>query len=126
MHLLFLVRCVCVIVFLFHSSSQDISSKFLYEPQNTTTWIGSVAQFSCQIRNALPPATTEWRKNGILLSSNERVLIFGHGVLQIKHTKKSDKGKYSCTARNVVSARFSQAASLLVETGWYCSICQHL
>ncbi|XP_029197863.2 immunoglobulin superfamily DCC subclass member 4-like isoform X2 [Acropora millepora] len=97
--------------------SEDISSKFLYEPQNTTTWIGSVAQFSCQIRNALPPATIEWRKNGILLSSNERVLIFDRGVLQIKETTKSDEGEYSCTARNVVHARLSQSASLFVETG---------
>ncbi|KAK2573216.1 Neogenin [Acropora cervicornis] len=95
----------------------DISSKFLYEPQNTTTWTGSVAQFSCQIRNALPSATIEWRKNGMLLSSNERVLIFDRGVLQIKQTKKSDEGEYSCTARNVVHARLSQSASLFVETG---------
>ena len=121
----FLVWCVCVIGFLFHSYSPDISSKFLYEPQNTTTWIGSVAQFSCQIRNALPPATIEWRKNGMLLSSNERVLIFDRGVLQIKETTKSDEGEYSCTARNVVHARLSQSASLFVETGWCFCICQH-
>ena len=61
----------------------------------------------------------------MLLSSNERVLIFDRGVLQIKQTKKSDEGEYSCTARNVVHARLSQSASLFVETGWYFCICQH-
>ena len=78
-----------------------------------------MAQFFCQIRHAVPPATIEWEKDGMSLSSDGRVLILDHGVLQISDIKNSDEGNYSCIARNVARVRYSQAASLLVKTGWY-------
>lgn len=94
-----------------------MSKKFLNEPQSTTTWVGSVARFSCQIRQAVPPATITWEKDGNSLSPSNRIVILDQGVLQIKNVKKADEGNYRCIAKNVAKTRQSQVASLTVQTG---------
>ena len=53
------------------------------------------------------------------LRSGHKVEILDQGVLQIKNVQKSDEGSYSCTARNVARTRYSQAASLTVQSGLY-------
>lgn len=94
-----------------------MSKRFLSEPQSTTTWVGSVARFSCQIRQAVPPATITWEKDGSSLSPSDRIVILDQGVLQINNVKTEDEGNYRCIARNVAKTRESQVASLIVQTG---------
>ena len=96
-----------------------MSKRFLYEPQNTTAWEGSIARFSCQVRHAVPPATITWEKDGSPLRSGDRVVILDHGVLQIKNIKKADEGNYRCIASNLARTSYSQAASLTVQRGLY-------
>lgn len=94
-----------------------MSRRFLREPQSTTTWVGSVARFSCQIRQAVPPAIITWEKDGSSLSPNDRIIILHQGVLQIKNIKKADEGNYRCIAKNVARTRQSQFASLIILSG---------
>ena len=94
-----------------------MSKKFSKEPQTTTTWVGSVARFSCQIRQAVPPATVTWEKDGSPLTPSGRIVILDQGVLQIKNVKKSDEGNYRCIAKNFAKTRQSEVASLIVQRG---------
>ncbi|KAM4861104.1 hemicentin-1 [Thomomys bottae] len=51
--------------------------------------------------NAAPPPTLTWYKDGQLVTSSDRVLIFPGGrVLQIPRVKAEDAGRYTCVAVN--------------------------
>ncbi|XP_069772736.1 hemicentin-1-like [Narcine bancroftii] len=51
---------------------------------------------------AVPPAVLRWYKDGQLLAGLEHLQIFDEGrVLQIKRTKVSDTGRYTCVATNI-------------------------
>ncbi|PFX32120.1 Immunoglobulin superfamily DCC subclass member 4 [Stylophora pistillata] len=96
-----------------------MSKKFHKEPQNTITWVGSIARFSCQIQHAVPVATLVWEKDGSPLEPSDRSVILKEGVLQIKDVRKTDEGNYSCVAENVVKTRRSNLGSLAVLTASY-------
>ncbi|XP_023810079.1 hemicentin-1 isoform X2 [Oryzias latipes] len=51
--------------------------------------------------NAVPPPMLTWYKDGRLLTSNDKVLIFPGGrVLQIPRARLEDSGRYTCVAIN--------------------------
>ncbi|XP_059849711.1 hemicentin-1-like [Hypanus sabinus] len=51
---------------------------------------------------AVPYPAVHWYKDGQLLSGSEHLQIFDEGhTLQIKHTKVSDTGRYTCVATNI-------------------------
>uniref|UniRef100_A0A3P9M5Z2 Hemicentin 1 n=1 Tax=Oryzias latipes TaxID=8090 RepID=A0A3P9M5Z2_ORYLA len=50
--------------------------------------------------NAVPPPTLTWYKDGRLLTSNDKVLIFPGRVLQIPRARLEDSGRYTCVAIN--------------------------
>ncbi|MEQ2314799.1 hypothetical protein AMECASPLE_015747 [Ameca splendens] len=78
----------------------------------------------CQV-HGIPPITTQWRRNGLLLTQERHYTTFINGSLLIAHFQKtksdgsSDEGDYECMAQNsfgrVVSrkARIQAASKLL-------------
>ncbi|XP_051232997.1 hemicentin-1 isoform X2 [Dicentrarchus labrax] len=51
--------------------------------------------------NAVPPPTLTWYKDGQLLTSSDKVLIFPGGrVLQVPRAQAEDSGRYTCVAVN--------------------------
>ncbi|XP_055516059.1 hemicentin-1-like [Leucoraja erinacea] len=51
---------------------------------------------------AVPAPVLRWYKDGQLLAGTEHLQILDNGrILQIKHTKVSDTGRYTCVATNI-------------------------
>ncbi|KAJ8340725.1 hypothetical protein SKAU_G00353580 [Synaphobranchus kaupii] len=96
---------------------------FTLEPSDIIAVQEQPLMLHCQV-NGVPPITTQWRQNGLLLSEGHNHATFTNGSLLIgwfQRTKpdgSSDEGDYECVAQNsfglVVSRKARVQAAILV------------
>lgn len=85
-------------------------------PANQTLALNSLAMLPCQASD-VPPATIQWVKDGVLLSSthNARLTLLDSGTLQLSDLQTADSGIYTCVASSE-SGDTTWSASLVVES----------
>ena len=98
---------------------------FTLEPSDIIAVQEQPLMLHCQV-NGIPPITTQWRHNGLLLTQDQHHTTFINGSLLVAHFQKtksdgsSDEGDYECMAQNsfglVVSrkARIQAASKSLI------------
>ncbi|XP_039983186.1 immunoglobulin superfamily DCC subclass member 3 [Xiphias gladius] len=75
----------------------------------------------CQV-DGIPPITTQWRHNGLLLTQDQHHTTFINGSLLIGHFQKtksdgsSDEGDYECVAQNSFGLVVSRKARIQAAT----------
>ncbi|KAK5614123.1 Immunoglobulin superfamily DCC subclass member 3 [Crenichthys baileyi] len=75
----------------------------------------------CQV-HGIPPITTQWRRNGLLLTHERHYTTFINGSLLIAHFQKtksdgsSDEGDYECMAQNSFGRVVSRKARIQAAT----------
>ncbi|KAK7913212.1 hypothetical protein WMY93_013423 [Mugilogobius chulae] len=97
---------------------------FTLEPSDIIAVQEQPLMLHCQVVG-IPPITTQWRHNGLLLSQNQHHTTFINGSLLITHFLKtksdgtSDEGDYECVAQNsfglVVSRKARVQAATMAE-----------
>ncbi|KAJ8407749.1 hypothetical protein AAFF_G00267930 [Aldrovandia affinis] len=78
---------------------------FTLEPSDIIAVQEQPLMLHCQV-DGIPPITTQWRRNGLLLLEDQNCAMFANGSLligQFQRTKldgSSDEGDYECVAQN--------------------------
>ncbi|XP_072237413.1 immunoglobulin superfamily DCC subclass member 3-like [Leuresthes tenuis] len=95
---------------------------FTLEPSDIIAVQEQPLMLHCQV-DGIPPITTHWRHNGLLLTQDQHHTTFINGSLLIAHFQKtksdgsSDEGDYECMAQNsfgrVVSRKARIQAAML-------------
>ncbi|XP_053722747.1 immunoglobulin superfamily DCC subclass member 3 isoform X2 [Synchiropus splendidus] len=94
---------------------------FTLEPSDIIAVQEQPLMLHCQV-NGIPPITTHWRHNGLLLSQDQHHATFLNGSLLIRHFLKtkwdnsSDEGDYECVAQNSFGLVVSRKARILAAT----------
>ncbi|XP_061102954.1 immunoglobulin superfamily DCC subclass member 3 [Conger conger] len=116
--LLGLLLCALVGV----TSGAELS--FTLEPSDIIAVQEQPLMLHCQV-NGVPPITTQWRRNGLVLTEGRSHATFANGSLligrfqQTKRDGSTDEGDYECVAQNsfglVVSRKARVQAATMAE-----------
>lgn len=105
--------CVCV----FSGVMCEAELSFTLEPSDIIAVQEQPLMLHCQV-NGIPPITTQWRHNGLLLTQDQHHTTFINGSLLIGHFQKtksdgsSDEGDYECVAQNSFGLVVSRKARI--------------
>ncbi|KAM9366485.1 LOW QUALITY PROTEIN: immunoglobulin superfamily DCC subclass member 3 [Symphorus nematophorus] len=94
---------------------------FTLEPSDIIAVQEQPLMLHCQV-NGIPPVTTQWRHNGLLLTQDQHHTTFINGSLLIGHFQKtksdgsSDEGDYECVAQNSFGLVVSRKARIQAAT----------
>uniref|UniRef100_A0A667XMZ0 Immunoglobulin superfamily DCC subclass member 3 n=1 Tax=Myripristis murdjan TaxID=586833 RepID=A0A667XMZ0_9TELE len=94
---------------------------FTLEPSDIIAVQEQPLMLHCQV-DGIPPITTQWRQNGLLLTQNQHHTTFINGSLLIGHFQKtksdgtSDEGDYECVAQNSFGLVVSRKARIQAAT----------
>lgn len=100
-------------------SSAELS--FTLEPTDIIAVQEQPLMLHCQV-DGIPPITTQWRHNGLLLTQDKHHTTFINGSLLIAHFQKtksdgsSDEGDYECVAENSFGLVVSRKARIQAAT----------
>ncbi|XP_061831377.1 immunoglobulin superfamily DCC subclass member 3-like [Nerophis lumbriciformis] len=101
--------------------SSDAELSFTLEPSDIIAVQQQPLMLHCQV-NGIPPITTQWRHNGVLLTQDQYHTTFINGSLLIGHFLKtksdslSDEGDYECVAQNSFGLVVSRKARIQAAT----------
>ncbi|XP_061743030.1 immunoglobulin superfamily DCC subclass member 3 [Nerophis ophidion] len=101
--------------------SSDAELSFTLEPSDIIAVQQQPLMLHCQV-NGIPPITTQWRHNGVLLTQDQCHTTFINGSLLIGHFLKtksdnsSDEGDYECVAQNSFGLVVSRKARIQAAT----------
>lgn len=90
---------------------------FTLEPGDIIAVQEQPLMLHCQV-DGIPPITTQWRRNGVLLTQDQHHTTFINGSLLISHFQKtksdgsSDEGDYECMAQNSFGLVVSRKARI--------------
>uniref|UniRef100_A0A3Q3E8A6 Immunoglobulin superfamily DCC subclass member 3 n=1 Tax=Labrus bergylta TaxID=56723 RepID=A0A3Q3E8A6_9LABR len=106
-----------------HISSQweKWELSFTLEPADIIAVQEQPLMLHCQV-DGIPPITTQWRQNGLLLTQDQHHTTFINGSLLIGHFQKtksdgsSDEGDYECVAQNSFGLVVSRKARIQAAT----------
>ena len=90
---------------------------FTLEPSDIIAVQEQPLMLQCQL-DGIPPITTQWRHNGLLLTQEQHHTTFINGSLLIGHFQKtksdgsSDEGDYECMAQNSFGLVVSRKARI--------------
>jgi len=84
------------------------------KPSNQTIGLGATARFSCQSSGDPAPSIT-WYKDGAQVQPGSRYFILSNNSLVITNAVDSDKGWFTCLARNAAGS--AQDKAYLFVTG---------
>jgi hypothetical protein len=107
----YIIRCFCYIP---DSEKPKIAGKDKYRHvhppdrrpvnitvgDNITALTGTEISIHCPA-TGIPKATTTWLKDGQTLRKGNRAVILSNGTLVIKNASLRERGRYTCTAKNV-------------------------
>ncbi|XP_045888878.1 immunoglobulin superfamily DCC subclass member 3 [Micropterus dolomieu] len=94
---------------------------FTLEPSDIIAVQEQPLMLHCQV-DGIPPITTQWRHNGMLLTQDQHHTTFINGSLLIGHFQKtksdgsSDEGDYECMAQNYFGLVVSRKARIQAAT----------
>ncbi|XP_067352418.1 immunoglobulin superfamily DCC subclass member 3 isoform X1 [Channa argus] len=94
---------------------------FTLEPSDIIAVQEQPLMLHCQV-DGIPPITTQWRHNGLLLTQDQHHTTFSNGTLLIRHFQKtksdgsSDEGDYECMAQNSFGLVLSRKARIQAAT----------
>ncbi|XP_047437573.1 immunoglobulin superfamily DCC subclass member 3 [Mugil cephalus] len=94
---------------------------FTLEPSDLIAVQEQPLMLHCQV-DGIPPITTQWRHNGLLLTQGARHATFANGSLLIARFQKtksdgsSDEGDYECVAQNSFGLVVSRKARIQAAT----------
>uniref|UniRef100_A0A4W6F1H0 Immunoglobulin superfamily DCC subclass member 3 n=1 Tax=Lates calcarifer TaxID=8187 RepID=A0A4W6F1H0_LATCA len=94
---------------------------FTLEPSDIIAVQEQPLMLHCQV-DGIPPITTQWRHNGLLLTQDQHHTTFINGSLLIGHFQKtksdgsSDEGDYECVAQNSFGLVVSRKARIQAAT----------
>nr|XP_020465566.1 immunoglobulin superfamily DCC subclass member 3 [Monopterus albus] len=94
---------------------------FTLEPSDIIAVQEQPLMLHCQV-DGIPPITTQWRRNGLLLAQDQHHTTFINGSLLIGHFQKtksdgsSDEGDYECMAQNSFGLVVSRKARIQAAT----------
>ncbi|XP_014887235.1 immunoglobulin superfamily DCC subclass member 3 isoform X2 [Poecilia latipinna] len=94
---------------------------FKLEPSDIIAVQEQPLMLHCQV-DGIPPITTQWRRNGLLLAQDRHHTTFINGSLLIVHFQKtkpdgsSDEGDYECMAQNSFGRVVSRKARIQAAT----------
>ncbi|XP_038139804.1 immunoglobulin superfamily DCC subclass member 3 [Cyprinodon tularosa] len=94
---------------------------FKLEPSDIIAVQEQPLMLHCQV-DGVPPITTQWRHNSLLLTQDQHHLTFINGSLLIAHFQKtksdgsSDEGDYECMAQNSFGRVVSRKARIQAAT----------
>ncbi|XP_060924791.1 immunoglobulin superfamily DCC subclass member 3 [Limanda limanda] len=94
---------------------------FKLEPSDIIAVQEQPLMLHCQV-DGIPPITTQWRHNGLLLTQDKHHSTFINGSLLIGHFQKtksdgsSDEGDYECMAQNSFGLVVSRKARIQAAT----------
>ncbi|XP_061598283.1 immunoglobulin superfamily DCC subclass member 3 [Cololabis saira] len=94
---------------------------FTLEPSDIIAVQEQPLMLHCQV-DGIPPVTTQWRRNGLLLTQDKHHTTFINGSLLIAHFQKtkpdgaSDEGDYECMAQNSFGRVVSRKARIQAAT----------
>ncbi|KAM9408422.1 immunoglobulin superfamily DCC subclass member 3 [Pholidichthys leucotaenia] len=94
---------------------------FTLEPSDIIAVQDQPLMLHCQV-DGIPPITTQWRRNGLLLTQDQQYTMFINGSLLIVHFQKtksdrsSDEGDYECVAQNSFGLVVSRKARIQAAT----------
>lgn len=106
--------CVCVCLYLLGMTS-GAELSFTLEPSDIIAVQEQPLMLHCQVEG-IPPITTQWRRNGVLIVEDQNYVMFANGSLLIGHFQKtksdgsSDEGDYECIAQNFFGLVLSRKA----------------
>nr|XP_057933231.1 immunoglobulin superfamily DCC subclass member 3 isoform X1 [Doryrhamphus excisus] len=101
--------------------SCDAELSFTLEPSDIIAVQQQPLMLHCQV-NGIPPITTQWRHNGVLVTQDQYHATFINGSLLIGHFLKtksdnsSDEGDYECMAQNSFGLVVSRKARIQAAT----------
>lgn len=107
-------RFMCI-----HVSSGVVLAElsFKLEPSDIIAVQEQPLMLHCQV-DGVPPITTHWRRNGLLLTQDQHHTTFINGSLLIsrfqktKSDRSSDEGDYECMAQNSFGRLVSRKARI--------------
>lgn len=94
---------------------------FTLEPSDIIAVQEQPLMLHCQVEG-IPPITTQWRHNGLLLTQDQHYTTFINGSLLITHFLKtksdgsSNEGDYECMAQNSFGLVVSRKARVLAAS----------
>ncbi|KAI3377590.1 hypothetical protein L3Q82_008762 [Scortum barcoo] len=94
---------------------------FTLEPSDIIAVQEQPLMLHCQV-NGISPITTQWRRNGLLLTQDQHHTTFINGSLLIGHFQRtksdgsSDEGDYECMAQNSFGLVVSRKARIQAAT----------
>uniref|UniRef100_A0A6Q2ZKZ9 Neural cell adhesion molecule 2 n=1 Tax=Esox lucius TaxID=8010 RepID=A0A6Q2ZKZ9_ESOLU len=99
-----------------HQKSMFLDIEYMPKFQNNQTifysWEGNPVNISCDVKSN-PPATMLWRRERLTISAegtaNTRVhTTDGKSLLEVTPVSDRDFGRYNCTARNNIGAKYQE------------------
>lgn len=90
---------------------------FTLEPSDVIAVQQQPLMLHCQV-DGIPPITTQWRHNGLLIPQDQHHTTFINGSLLIAHFQKTksdgstDEGDYECMAQNSFGRVVSRKARI--------------
>ena len=115
--------CDCVHVSSGVTCEAELS--FTLEPSDIIAVQEQPLMLHCQV-DGIPPITTHWRHNGLLLTQDQHHTTFINGSLLIAHFQKtksdgsSDEGDYECMAQNSFGRVVSRKARIQAASKSLC------
>ncbi|XP_048054156.1 neural cell adhesion molecule 2 isoform X2 [Megalobrama amblycephala] len=90
----------------------EYAPKFQTNQSIFYSWEGNPVNISCDVRSN-PPATMLWRRDRFTISSQgtSNIRIYtaeGRSLLEVTPVSDRDFGRYNCTARNNIGARYQE------------------
>uniref|UniRef100_A0A3Q1HTV3 Immunoglobulin superfamily DCC subclass member 3 n=1 Tax=Anabas testudineus TaxID=64144 RepID=A0A3Q1HTV3_ANATE len=113
--------CLCVYLCVSSGVMCEAELSFTLEPSDIIAVQEQPLMLHCQV-DGIPPITTQWRRNGILLTQDRQHTTFINGSLLISHFQKtksdgsSDEGDYECMAQNSFGLVVSRKARIQAAT----------
>ncbi|GLD47413.1 immunoglobulin superfamily DCC subclass member 3 isoform X2 [Lates japonicus] len=110
----FVIQCIACV-------TCEAELSFTLEPSDIIAVQEQPLMLHCQV-DGIPPITTQWRHNGLLLTQDQHHTTFINGSLLIGHFQKtksdgsSDEGDYECVAQNSFGLVVSRKARIQAAT----------
>lgn len=93
--------------------------KFTPQPVNKKMELGSISKVNCKAQGSEPP-TIHWLKEDETLRELPSHITVSNGTLIFNGVKSSDKGQYTCLAKN---AQGSINATISIEVHGELEVC---